>query len=142
MVAGERWTSATLLELLKQRTSNAERRRPRSSASARSSSGAICRCRYTYVALPRYETGKAAAEGLTLVDGEVPRDMIMRLPVKRDHRQRERMIIGGRARLLPGRAGVPARHFANRKRHVCGEENGGRGHYRLPRQQGYIRPAR
>ena len=37
----------------------------------------------TYVALPRYETGKAAAElALTLVDGELPRDMIMRLPVK------------------------------------------------------------
>jgi DNA-binding LacI/PurR family transcriptional regulator len=37
----------------------------------------------TYVALPRYETRKAAAAlALTLVDGELPRDVVMRLPVK------------------------------------------------------------
>src|SRR5262249_11541439 len=37
----------------------------------------------TYVALPRYETGKAAADlALRLVDGELPERSVVRLPVE------------------------------------------------------------
>ena len=81
VVAGEIWTSATLLELLKR-----GRRIPKEIAVV--GVGEVELGRYlpvplTYVALPRYETGKAAAElALTLVDRELPRDMVMRLPVK------------------------------------------------------------
>jgi LacI family gluconate utilization system Gnt-I transcriptional repressor len=81
VVAGEIWTSATLLELLKR-----GRRIPKEIAVV--GVGEVELGRYlpvplTYIALPRYETGKAAAElALTLVDGELPRDVTMRLPVK------------------------------------------------------------
>lgn len=81
VVAGEIWSSATLLELLKQ-----GRRIPKDLAVV--GVGEVELGRYlpvplTYVALPRHQTGKAAAElALTLVDGEIPEKSVMRLPVE------------------------------------------------------------
>lgn len=81
VVAGEIWTSATLLELLKMGW-----RIPKDLAVV--GVGEVELGRYlpvplTYVALPRYETGKAAAElALALVDGRLPESNVTRLPVR------------------------------------------------------------
>jgi DNA-binding LacI/PurR family transcriptional regulator len=81
VVAGEIWTSATLLELVKR-----GRRIPTELAVV--GVGEVELGRYlpvplTYVALPRYETGKAAAElALALVDGRLPDNVVTRLPVR------------------------------------------------------------